>query len=934
MIAIVLVAPGGLSGTQNVPEQPTSESEGPWSFDEVLERELAYINRRRAALGLVSASSTGETTALCLSGGGVRSASFCLGVVRALARKGVLKNFDYLSTVSGGGFTGGFLSRWVKEEGYRHVEERLRDDLEFANPQSPLAHVRKYISYLTPRIGLFSLDSISGAGLFIRNLFVNWLIIIPTLMAGLAVVLLGQSGFQWLAILEDARLAFSAFMLAGVTLCGYAISYALFRRPGLSGNLEDLPFQRLTFNYSWPIFFGSMSISAAVVAVKTSERAYPTLNLIIAVLCILLLALAHVMTSTGRRAGQSLWRTLWQALVTLWPLVVQCVAFIGFGVLVLQWIAGWFQPARDASSYGPQPLAVDAEGLANIYYIFGPLVFTLTLYLSEVIYVAFRGNPPSANYEREWLARSTGSLFGVPLAWAFLAFSVIKGPELTFDLIGKVLGFGTGSALGDVFGATTLSGIVVALLTRRKDAVALVKQGYESWMQFGSRWALSLALPLFIFLLIVLLTAAVRLIAYFQFEGLNVAYALSCIAVWLAALGLFFDLMIPTNVFTLHSIYRNRLVRSFVGAANPDRTQGKQETGFLNFFLSDNVRLYELAATALPGGVPPQLHVVNMALNVPGSADIALQERKALPFTASAIAVGSRALPHADPAATAIPPPMRLGSYRPAELYASKDRLPLLATDAEEKSPLSLGSAIAISGAAVSPNMGYHSNSALSVLLTLFNLRLGAWFGNPGTPGNYSFKEDGPGLNIITLFNEAVGRANERRKFVHLSDGGHFDNLGLYEMLARRCKLIIAVDAGCDPTTGLADLGIAQRLAKLDLGAEVTFAEGAMKEVRDSRSRVAVGNIKYAAAGRRPAGKGVIVYIKPRVLDNDSAIISSYGSKSRDFPHEPTSDQWFTESQFAAYLALGESAGAAIPDDALKTMPKPRRRAKPKRRRR
>ena len=913
-----------------MPEQPLAEREGPWSFNEVLERELAYINRRRAALGVVPTPSTGETTALCLSGGGVRSASFCLGVVRALARKGVLKNFDYLSTVSGGGFTGGFLSRWVKEEGYQHVEERLRDDLEFADPQSPLAHVRKYISYLTPRIGLFSLDSISGAGLFIRNLFVNWLIIIPLLMAVLAAVLLGQSGFQWLAVLEDARLPFSAFMLAGVTLCGYAISYALFRRPGLSGHLEDLPFQRLTFNYSWPIFFGSMSISAAIVAVKTSERAYPTLNLIIAVLCILLLALAHVMTSTGKRAGQSIWRTIWQAMVTLLPLVVQCVAFIGFGVFVLQKIAGWFQPVADAAAYGPQPLTIDAEGLANIYYIFGPLVFTLTLYTSEVIYVAFRGNPPSANYEREWLARSTGALFGMPLAWAFLAFSVLKGPELTFDLIGKAFGLGTGSALGDVFGATTLSGIAVALLTRRKDAIALVKQGYESWAQLGSRWALNIALPLFIFLLIVMLTAAVRQIAYFQFEGLNVAYALSCIAVWLASLSLLFDLMVPTNVFTLHSIYRNRLVRSFVGAANPVRTKGNQETGFLNFFLSDNVRLCELAATARPKGVPPQLHVLNMALNVPGSADIALQERKALPFTASAIAIGSRALPHADPYSTASAPPMRLGSYRPAELYASRDRLPLFATDPGEQSPLSLGSAIAISGAAVSPNMGYHSNSALSVMLTLFNLRLGAWFGNPGTPGSDSFKADGPSFNISTLFNEAVGRANERRKFVHLSDGGHFDNLGLYEMLARRCKLIIAVDAGCDPATGLSDLGIAQRLAKLDLGAEITFPEGMMKEIRDSKSRVAVGAIKYAATGKLPAAGGIIVYIKPRVLAGDSAIISSYGSRSHDFPHEPTSDQWFTKSQFAAYLALGESAGTAIPDTAFKAMPKARRRAKTK----
>lgn len=902
-----------------MPEQTKAETTHPWAFDRVLRRELAYVRIRRQRLGQPRAKTSADTTALCLSGGGVRSASFCLGVVRGLARSGILKNFDYLSTVSGGGFTGGFLSRWVKEDGYRAVEQRLGSDLEFAQANSPLAHLRKYISYLTPRIGLFSLDSISGAGLFIRNLFINWLIIAPFIMAVLALVLCGQAAFQWLALLQDYRMFFSLLMLPGVTLCGYAISYALFRRPGLSGTTEDPPFDKLQRNYSGPVFFGSLAIAAAIVTAKSSSAAYQAINLFIAIGCLLLLALSQVMTAIRREDFSSARALVMHVAKTVWPLLAQCAAFILVGMLLLDQLLKLFMPEQPPSDYGPPLRLINAETMANVYYMLGPLIFTLTLYLSEIIYVAVRGNPKTANYEREWLARSTGALFGAPLAWAFLVFSVIYGPALVSALQEALIGAQSGSGLVDAFGATTLSGIIVALLSRRKDAVALVKQGQETWRQLGARWLLAIALPVFIFLLIVLLTAAVQRLAFVAFDyfSFSAVRAFLVVGAALALFGFLFDLMIPTNVFNLHAIYRNRLVRSFVGAANPDRTGGEIKQGFLNYFTADNVGLHELTGTAKAGGVPPQLHILNMALNVPGSADIALQERKAHPFSASAIAVGSRALPHADPADTSPKPRQRRGSYRPAKDYASDNGL-----------PLSLGSAIAISGAAVSPNMGYHSSPALSVLLTLFNLRLGIWLGNPSLVNDTSYRRDGPQFNISTLFIESVGRANEDRKFLHLSDGGHFDNLGLYEMLARRCRLIVVVDAGCDPETGLSDLGIAQRLAKLDLGAEIRFDDGSIKDIRDSRKRVATGRILYAKTAHHAAGDGVIVYVKPRRLADDSAIISSYGARARDFPHEPTSDQWFTESQFAAYLAMGERAAAEIPETALAAL---RERASPPR---
>jgi hypothetical protein len=898
-----------------VPEQTKAESDHPWTFDEVLQQELDYIKRRRVTLGLSNKiDSTAETTALCLSGGGVRSASFCLGVVIALARKGVLKNFDYLSTVSGGGFTGGFLSRWVREEGYEKVEERLADSHEFANPSSPLAHVRKYIAYLTPRIGLFSLDSISGAGLFIRNLFINWLIVVPIIMAGLAAVLLLNSGFQLLAQLDDPRLAFSVYMLTGVTLCGYAISYALFRRPGLASAGDDQPFDKLLRNYSGPIFLGSLFIAAGIVAVKSQSSTHHMPKLIIALICIVALAVIQIFASSG--GVTTAMGLLKRVRATILPLAAQCIVFVLFGYILLNVILQMFEGELnlDSGLFGPLRPPLDSENMANVYFILGPLVFTLTLYLSEVIYVALRGNPVEANFEREWLARSTGALFSMPLAWMFLTFSVIYGPQVVTITLDYLAGPG-GGGMTQAVSATTLSGVIVALLSRSKQAVALVKQGYESWGQFGARWGLVLVMPVFLLLLIALLTGIIMRIAVYFFDSFPAYTTFLGIAAAFTVTGLIFDFLITTNVFTLHGIYRNRLVRSFVGAANPLRTRKQRETGFLNFFPEDNLPLFKLAHTADASGLaPPQLHIINMALNVPGSADIALQERKALPFSASPLCVGSRSIGHKRLNPERNLEEDMLGSYRRSDEYAKGDG-----------DPLTLGGAIALSGAAVSPNMGYHSDPALSVLLALFNLRLGGWYGNPGTPGSKKYTKngapmymwDGPPMNLGTIAVEAVGSANENRSFVHLSDGGHFDNLGLYEMLARRCKLIVAVDAGCDPQTALADLGIGQRLAKLDLGASIEFSDKDIADLRDCRKRVVIGSIGYHKTSGKPASSGTLIYIKPRILQSDQAIVTSYRARSPEFPHEPTSNQWFTESQFAAYLALGESAGSEIDDSFL-----------------
>ena len=128
-----------------------------------------------------------KRSALCLSGGGIRSASFGLGVLQALARAGLLDKFDYLSTVSGGGYIGGWLSAWIHHhprgrEGVVAELKTTQDQL--IEPESdPIRHLRAFSNYLTPRFGLFSADSWSIGATILRDILLNWIVLLSWLAA-------------------------------------------------------------------------------------------------------------------------------------------------------------------------------------------------------------------------------------------------------------------------------------------------------------------------------------------------------------------------------------------------------------------------------------------------------------------------------------------------------------------------------------------------------------------------------------------------------------------------------------------------------------------------------------------------------------------------------------------------------------------------------
>jgi hypothetical protein len=194
--------------------------------------------------------------------------------------------------------------------------------------------------------------------------------------------------------------------------------------------------------------------------------------------------------------------------------------------------------------------------------------------------------------------------------------------------------------------------------------------------------------------------------------------------------------------------------------------------------------------------------------------------------------------------------------------------------------------------------------------MTLFNLRLGVWSGNPGETGEETCRLRGPRFALHPLVTEALALTNDRSKYVYLSDGGHFDNLGLYEMLRRRCRFIVVSDATSDPSYGYADLGNVMRRAAIDFGIRITFEHLDMA----GRSETAIKGAYSASAiieypEMQPNGqrqRGHLLYIKSYCGGlNEPADVRAYYHTNPAFPHDTTLDQFFGEAQFESYRALG-----------------------------
>jgi hypothetical protein len=340
--------------------------------------------------------------------------------------------------------------------------------------------------------------------------------------------------------------------------------------------------------------------------------------------------------------------------------------------------------------------------------------------------------------------------------------------------------------------------------------------------------------------------------------------------------------LVNANTFSLHGVYRDRLIRAYLGASNSDR----EPNPFTGFDENDNIKMRDLwLHEKFDGKLMP---VLNIALNLVSGEKLGWQERKAQSFTVTPLHCGS----------SAMDPGYRSTSGPDGTVYGGPKGI-------------SLGSAITISGAAASPNMGYHSSPLVTFVLTLLNVRLGAWLGNPGKAGDHSFQLGYPDSSVRPIIDEAFGLTKDSSSYVYLSDGGHFENLGLYEMVLRRCHYIVAIDAGEDPQCSFADLGEAVRKIRIDFGISVEFGEIDIfpRDCDPAQSQkgrhCAIGRICYSRLDGPDVPDGILIYIKPACYGDEPRDIYEYFKRSVTFPHESTADQFFSESQFESYRMLG-----------------------------
>ena len=961
----------------------------PGSIERIDDIRLRAMYARIHARGRASGSSR-PRTALCLSGGGIRSATFGLGVLQGLARHDLLGKLDYLSTVSGGGYVGAWLTSWIHRhrDGTRGVTQELAND----RPRSPVApeprpvhHLREYSNYLSPQLGFLSADTWALVGTYLRNLLLNWTVLIPLFLGALAI-----PRFLVSATLSDPGHAWRLFtVVVGLLGMLVAVVYIGLFRPSLEEHRRRLP-SAIRRCGSQVGFLGFCLAPIVVSALAlTTYWAWPSGSPPVAPgrVVVGLMALA---------AGLHVLSWLIHSLVLRRFHLGELSVTVATGVvagLIVGLVATKVLPAAPVSSY------------VEYYVPFAAPAFLGAFLLAATVFVGLMSRV-TTDEDREWWARSGSWTLVVGLAWTVVCALVILGPAAL--LYSWTLAMSTVS-LG------TIAGAVAVLLGRGEGTSAATTATISLLKDRAASLAAPVALVVLVALLSLTTTAMLPIVAPCRDwpviappfpmlpDRARHGEVLHCTPVWLIAsfsallvgLALLASRLINVNKFSLHAMYRARLIRAYLGASR----EGRNPNPFTGFDPLDNVSMHQLRDEAFnlgsfrslpafvgrlqrrsagdavsaalfsrlstesrrmidshvagtepsstledrlqddlnlvldtvelerdppfralaPSTPPPArpgrdrsrwnralleaaypdeivhrasarerpLHVLNIALNLVGGGNLAWQERKAETFTVSELHSGS----------------YHVGYRRSNEYGGARPR------------GISLGTAVAISGAAASPNMGYNSSPIVTLLMTLFNARLGWWLGNPGPNGQATFSQNTPRVGVWPIIREAAGLTDDEYRYVYLSDGGHFDNLGLLEMVLRRCHLILVSDAGCDPKCTFDDLGNAIRKVRVDLGVPITVdqelrfrarATAEQPAASDEGAYFAIATIRYSEVD---AGgiDGKLVYVKPAFYQsgNEPVDVLNYALAHEAFPHESTGDQFFGESQFESYRALG-----------------------------
>ena len=961
-------------------------------FGEVFQNELDLLRPRAGGApmpGDVQPASTcallarahGEQLAgLALSGGGVRSATFNLGALQALAEARLLRDVDYLSTVSGGGFIGGWLSKWIRERrgDVRAVEALLTPGVTgqaVAAEPVEIQFLRQYSNYLSPKSGTFSADTWTLIGTYVRNTCLNLAMLVAWLCALLilprfavwGVSRVVQPGGPWAHLADALWLAGTALFLVAVffiavsisskpehsrgvrrfsqqqgavLLCvnlpmlvaGFLVSIGLWRHGGAVPAIWEagLPARFDGWGKAWLLVPGLVYFivwasgwylahdrtspyrGAGYVICGAGAAAVAGMTLA-AALEFAPGALAHLMAPEAAR------------LVAWWICPSAFVVLLVYAAgMAMEQRLRLHRPAPDVSraelleGAGHLLCAVGALAAGTMLLLIGlallpnpgqhpilnnaialgtfgmPLMLTLFSVTTTLMIGLIGGLYSDAS--REWWSRqgAWSSIFS--LAWlimfgvAFFFSPLLHWAWLTYDPVantGTALGWLAMTWIGLKAGSGSATGKRDKNCARREVAARLAPYFFT----VGIFALLSNLVQ------VVVAVPDVRCPAPVSLPCVYAAHANATLAVggdtlltaFCCFLGaaLLLGWRVDINKFSLYMLYRNRLVRAYFGASSTAR----KPHPFTGFDPNDDPQLADFANQR-------PYHIVNTSLNLVSGEELAWQTRKAASFAFTPRFCGfEMPLMPAHGANGGLRDAQR-GIYRPTREYASRS------STGDDDSKVGLGMAVALSGAAASPNMGTHSSPPLNFLMTMFNVRLGRWCPNPRKS---AWTQSSPGIGLFSLIAELFGMTNADANYVYLSDGGHFENLGIYELVRRRCRLIIAVDVASDKDLAFEDLGNAIRKCATDLHVRIDVDVSKMDVVVETSlcgGSCAVGTIRYSHVD--PDGQdGTLLYIKPAIVGSENADVLNYRKANPDYPHQSTADQWFDEAQFESYRALG-----------------------------
>jgi hypothetical protein len=893
------------------------------------------------------------TFGVALSGGGIRSGTLNLGILQGLTARGLLEKVDYLSTVSGGGYIGSWLHGVIRNCGGGSIDEKVRELL--CRPEcqphdeagkDPIEFLRKYSSYLAPDVGLFSADFWTILVIWFRNMLLNQMMIIPllalitamTMNIGIWRAWFAQNGGSTSTALSLAALAlFLASLLAGKGAGRVARWSPAIARSWIDSNFNATFCTGLVVCASFLIACSSSTIDAAP---NIFIRFLPVPWIVFFVL-----QWEGGFVSCYRQQHPRRSPFLAGVLLVLFSLISGIAAAALFFCAV-HWIAAW-----------------DAAAAGNWHVVAwgAPLLIVVWLTAAAIHIGLMGGDYP--DHAREWLAR-VGALMSIAgLAWALFFVLSVFGPWW-LSLFALAYGKSAVSAIGAWF-VTSAAGVMAAKSDRSSGNASNKKN--SAALEWLVKLAPTVFLAGFLLLISFGIYTGIRTIwgvhcdgactpvaqtaansGKFSFQvssgnagdrSIQMAYQREtatpswlnwlkplvndywCVLAtgpnpldktkrcrmqpeawrWaLILLALPFLIVLPLgtridiNGFSMHHFYKNRLVRCYLGAA---RAEARHPSRFTGFDPSDDFPLSALLAkpytvATTPGDSSPYYGpypILNGAVNLFRGSDLARQERKAESFIFTPLYCGFTP-PHSAEDEGAIGPRLSRNGYRPTFNYGYVAK------------GYDIGTCTAISGAAANPNWGYHTSAPVAFLLTIFDVRLGWWVGNPRR--TEESRRPGPRFSPYPLLSELFAQTDPRAAYLNISDGGHFENLGIYELVRRRCRFIIAGDGEQDNDLTFESLGGAIRKCRADFGVEIDIDPRRIKKsVADEFSKVhcVVGHIRYPGETR----PSLLLYLKASLTNDEPEDVAQYQAVHNDFPHEPTPNQFFTESQFESYRKLG-----------------------------